>query len=139
MSEAMIGLIAALGVVIVEKLADFISARVSHGERKKDKQEEKHDKALEDLKEIREIVESLGRKITDNQARECRIRMLRFEDEMRHEINHSKDHFEQILEDIDTYNDYCDKHPDFHNGIGHQAAERIKEVYAECVKNNSFI
>lgn len=139
MSEAMIGLVAALGVVLIEKLADFISARVSHREQKEDKKAEKHNEALEEVKKIRMELQELSTKVQDNQARGCRIRILRFEDEMRHDVSHSEDHFEQVMEDINTYEDYCGRHPDFHNGIGKHAMEHIKEVYDECVRQHKFL
>lgn len=139
MNETMIGLVAALGVVVIEKLADFISARVSHREQKEDRKAEKHDEALEVIKKINEELKELSTKVQDNQARECRIRILRFEDEMRHDVSHSQDHFEQVMEDIDTYEEYCEKHPDFHNGIGRRAMVHIKEVYDECVREHKFL
>ena len=91
------------------------------------------------IKKINEELKELSTKVQDNQARECRIRILRFEDEMRHDVSHSQDHFEQVMEDIDTYEEYCEKHPDFHNGIGRRAMDHIKEVYDECVREHKFL
>lgn len=42
---------------------------------------------------------------------QARIRILRFSDELRHNVNNidyfSKDHFDQVMIDIDIYEAYC--------------------------------
>lgn len=44
------------------------------------------------------------RKVNDEQeAINCRYRILRFGDEVKHGTRHSQEHFEQILADIDAY------------------------------------
>ena len=37
----------------------------------------------------------------------CRIRILRFSDELRRGVNHSEESFNNVLEDIDNYTEYC--------------------------------
>lgn len=144
--EAMIGLLSAVGVVIIQRLADFIMARVNRKDQKADKKEEKNDKIMEkfnaiekDLSEIKEAQKTLSREVKDNRAVESRIRILRFEDEMQHGQKHSEDHFKQIVEDIDTYREYCDAHPDFHNGIGHCASDHILAVYRKLSDEHKFL
>ena len=69
-----------------------------------------------------------------------RKRILRFNDELLHKTpQHSKEHFVEILSDIDDYEHYCDTHPDYPNNRAVLAIEIIKRVYAECLKNDDFL
>lgn len=84
----------------------------------------------------------LNEHIADSAMQEAitrRLRILRFGDEVTHGIRHSKDHFDQILEDITAYNKYCASHVDFKNDMTTLTAQRIKEVYADCLVNNDFM
>ena len=69
----------------------------------------------------------------------CRVRILRFGDEVLHGVRHSKDHFDQVLEDITTYDHYCGTHPDFRNNMTQLTAARIKEIYIERLEKNDFL
>lgn len=69
----------------------------------------------------------------------CRYRILRFGDEVMHGIRHSKDHFEQILLDIDEYERYCDEHRDFKNNITQNTTEIILERHKRCLVEHDFL
>lgn len=68
-----------------------------------------------------------------------RTRILRFSDELRQGLHHSEESFNQVLEDIDEYLDYCDDHPKYPNTKAETAIGRIKEVYQKCIRENSFL
>lgn len=72
----------------------------------------------------------LNEKIDCNKAELCRTHILRFADEQRSGVVlHSDEYFKQQLLDIDTYNRYCETHPDFANGLTRMASEYIREEY----------
>lgn len=75
----------------------------------------------------------------DNMAKQLRIRILRFDDELYQGVLHSENHFEDILDDIDAYKTYCDNHPNFHNSRGGAAMKHIKAVYEKCKEEHSFL
>ena len=76
-------------------------------------------------------------KIAENQAILARTHILRFADEQRSgTVHHSKEYFEQQLDDIKTYNDYCDEHKDFKNERAVMASEYIKEEYKRIYLSN---
>ena len=52
---------------------------------------------------------------------------------------HSKEHFDEILFDIDAYEQYCSTHPDYKNNKAVLAIGTIKEVYADCIEEHSFL
>ena len=69
----------------------------------------------------------------------CRSRILLFGDEILHEVRHSKEHFDQILLDISTYENYCDTHPTFENNQSVMTIQNIKDVYHDCMKKHDFL
>jgi hypothetical protein len=70
---------------------------------------------------------------------DTRYRILRFGDEVRRKERHSREHFDQILSDIDDYEKYCDTNKDFKNNKTKATTARILEVYQECVRQNDFL
>ncbi len=75
----------------------------------------------------------------EDQAKNQRYRILRFYDELCDQRRHSESHFEDILDDIDEYETYCSKHPDFRNSRGAAAMEYIKETYARIKARGGFL
>ncbi len=75
----------------------------------------------------------------ENTIINCRIRVLRFGDEILHGVEHSRNHFEQILRDIDQYEKYCHEHPAFENGVTDATIARIKDVYRHLLETNGFL
>lgn len=75
----------------------------------------------------------------EREANDCRYRILRFDDEIRHSARHTKEHFDQILGDIKSYEDYCSDHPKYRNNVAHFAIQNIKNTYQRCESENSFL
>lgn len=78
-------------------------------------------------------------KLDENSASTCRYRLIRFDDELRHDVKHTQEHFDQILDDITTYERYCKEHPNYPNSKAVLAIENIKSTYVKCRKENSFL
>ena len=72
-------------------------------------------------------------------AKSQRYRILRFYDEMCEKKEHSESHFEDILDDIDDYELYCDNHPDFRNNRGKAAMDYIKSEYPKIKAKGGFL
>ena len=84
----------------------------------------------------------LSRHIEEDECRDAkqtRIRILRFYDEICDGKKHSENHYEDILEDIDYYEQFCKAHKNFHNTKGKIAMEGIKSTYAKLKKENRFL
>ena len=91
------------------------------------------------LEKVEKDVAEVKREVGESSAVTSRYRILRFDDEILHEIKHSKEHFDQILLDIDVYEKFCEEHPDFRNNLAVMAIKHIKEIYAKCSRENSFL
>ena len=68
-----------------------------------------------------------------------RRRILRFNDELLRDIDHSKEYFDDILEDVHTYEQYCEDHKDFKNEKAVMAIKNIRRCYDTCMKKHSFL
>lgn len=78
-------------------------------------------------------------KIEEVDAKNARYRIIRFNDEIRHNVRHTEEHFNQIIDDIDTYEKYCRTHPKFPNGKGVHSVANVKKIYEKCSDENSFL
>lgn len=94
---------------------------------------------LHKLEKVEKDVAEVKREVGESSAVTSRYRILRFDDEILHDVKHSKEHFDQILLDIDVYEKFCEEHPDFKNNIAVMAIEHIKEIYSKCSRENSFL
>lgn len=84
-------------------------------------------------------IQSIRNDIEEQSAVNCRARILRFGDEVLHDSQHSKDHFDQTLRDIAKYELYCKDHPDFENNVTELTSQRIKDVYMKRLHDNDFL
>ena len=91
------------------------------------------------IEKIEKDVAEVKKEIGENTATSSRYRILRFDDEILHNTKHTKEHFDQILIDIDVYEKFCDNHPDFKNNLAVMAIKHIKQVYQKCSSENSFL
>ena len=85
-------------------------------------------------REIEEKVDKLNKKIDENQAILARTHILRFSDELKNGIDHSAEYFRQQLDDCDTYDKYCEDHPEFKNSYTMIANKYIKETFERLTK-----
>lgn len=94
---------------------------------------------LEQVSKLSQEVDILKKEEELERARQARQRILRFNDEILFEKRHSKEHFDEILDDIDTYEEYCRTHEDYENNKAVLAIATIREVYKDCLKTHDFL
>lgn len=75
----------------------------------------------------------------DERARNQRYRILRFYDEVCAGQKHSESHYEDILDDISEYEQYCARHPDFKNSRGVIAMQEIEQTYKKIKSKGGFL
>lgn len=100
----------------------------------------------EDVVSLQSDVSALASTVDDNKAEDdkryavaCRVRILRFGDEVRIGQKHSKEGYDQVLSDIDDYDSYCRDHDEFKNGKTVVTAKKIKDSYAARLDANDFL
>ena len=96
--------------------------------------------------EVLTKVDNLGKELADHKEKSeerhatlCRAHILRFGDEVLHGIPHSKEAYDNILIDIDSYEEYCDKHPGYKNNIAVETIKHIKTMYQKHLIDDSFL
>lgn len=92
-----------------------------------------------EMKKIRVEFGELKESEELKEVKNSRRRILRFNDEIINHVKHSREYFDDILDDVNTYESYCRKSPDFQNGKCVLAIENIERVYRECMKDGSFL
>lgn len=97
-------------------------------------------------REVIDKVDALSKDVKENKEADdeqwaslSRSHILRFGDELRHGMSHSKEHFDQILIDITKYEQYCKDHPRYLNDIANATIKHIKKTYQECLDEDNFL
>ena len=88
--------------------------------------------------EVKKSIKSLDDRMAQNQAILARTHILRFDDELLNDIKHSKEYFSQQLQDIDTYEAYCQIHPNFKNSYATAAINHIRKTYDELLEKHNL-
>ena len=88
--------------------------------------------------EVKKSIKSLDDRMAQNQAVLARTHILRFDDELLNDIKHSKEYFSQQLQDIDTYEAYCQIHPNFKNSYATAAINHIRKTYDELLEKHEL-
>lgn len=128
-----------LGFLLGGSFLGFIEFLIHRHDDKKDKLGQLM-KRIDDLeKKMEDRFNILDEDAKKDRAIQARVRLLRFGDELRTGVNHSKESFDQNNEDIDTYEDYCESHPKFKNNKTVATVEYTKRIYAERLEKNDFI
>ena len=125
----------------------FIGNIFNRGLREKiDEQAKQISELTDKINNIEEKIGSVEEKITDvekeitaGDAQDARYRILRFEDEIRHGVLHTKEHYDQIIDDINKYEEFSKNNKWFRNNQAHWAIATIRDKYAKHNLDNSFL
>ncbi len=97
-------------------------------------------------KEVVEKVNKIGseldahiKKTEEVRIKQARQRILRFSDDIMLGKIQSQEHYNDILDDIDLYEDYCDEHPGFINNKAEIAIDVVRKTYQEHLNHHSFL
>lgn len=99
----------------------------------------KKDKTLEAIEGLSKKVDKLQYTVDEREAVLARTHILRFNDELYNGIEHSKEYFDQTLEDLTTYDKFCDAHPEFKNARTTLAAKNITDTYNKLHSEHKFL
>ena len=124
----------------------IIPTIISNRKKTVDKLDELKSELKADIKatndDVDEMKKSFAQHVQDSEeekAKQARQRILRFYDEICEGREHSESHFEDMLDDIDFYESYCNDHPKFKNNRGKAAMEQIKDTYKHLKAKGGFL
>lgn len=105
---------------------------------RKDNKEDCSKKILDMIQKLDEKIDKLDGELSERGAIACRVRILKFMDEILEGWNHSFDSYTQVMQDITNYLRYCDENPLFKNHQTEATIEYIKNDYQEHLEKNDF-
>lgn len=92
-----------------------------------------------DLADVHTEIDKMQKCGEKKEADDARNRILRFDDELRIHQKHSREFFDQILDDVDFYEKFCATHEHYKNSKADSAIKNIKRVYDIVKETNDFI
>jgi hypothetical protein len=123
----------------------FLEFLIKRHDDKNDKMAEVNEAIQSLSKDMKERFDTLDKKIDTVKAKadeynavSCRVRILRFEDELQVKQKHSKDSWDQVMSDIDSYETYTKQHPDFRNNQTVATVTHIKHGYNERLEKRDW-
>ena len=98
-----------------------------------------YDNQQKDIDNLKDSFKTMREEEGVKDAQAARRRILRFNDELLRNVDHSKEYFDDILEDVRLYDVYCGEHKDFTNGKTVMATKNIKRCYENCMEKHTFL
>lgn len=89
--------------------------------------------------ELKIEIEDLREEGHEREATNLRTRILEFGDSITHGTAYSKEHWSQLLMDIDAYETYCDEHEHYVNNVANATISYIKKMYQIHLENDDFL
>ena len=133
-------------VPILVALVGIIPTIVANRKKTQNSIDEMQNKLIEDINQTKTAVKNVQTKMDEHlteeeehRAKQSRYRILRFYDELCEGRRHSESHFEDILDDVDFYENYAVSHPGFKNSRGKEAMEYIRETYHKVKTKGGFL
>ena len=90
------------------------------------------------VKAVSDKVDAIDKKVDENQAITIRVRILQFEDSLQSGKEHSKDSWNQVMDDVRRYEEYTSSHPHFKNNITEASVAHINKVYSELLDKRAW-
>ena len=100
---------------------------------------DKLDRQAKDVESLHTQTQNITARLEQKDAEDARNHILRFGDEIKNKVRHSEEYFNQILDDITKYEQYCETHKDFKNARTVATVQIINEVYQKCLKEKDFL
>ena len=95
-------------------------------------------RSIERNDKLNKKIDKLDDELSERGAISCRVRILKFMDEILEGWEHSHDSYVQVMQDITNYLNYCREHPEFKNHQTEASIEHIKTDYQERLEKNNF-
>ena len=93
----------------------------------------------QEIKDIKQDIGDIREEAKEREATNRRARILEFGDEILHDVDYSKEHWDSVLMDISEYENYCDDHPHYMNNVARATIRHIKDMYQKHLSNDDFL
>lgn len=123
-----------LAVLASGAVFSFVQFLITFGFSRKDKSNEIEKK----LDNLNDKIDKVAESVDENAAILARTHILRFSDEIKNGMVHSSEYWRQQLDDCDTYQRFCDSHPNFKNSYTEHADKHIKDTYDQLKREGKI-
>lgn len=123
-----------IAVLSAGAVFSFVQFLITFGFSRKDKLKEVEKK----LDKVDEKIDKVAESVDENAATLARTHILRFSDEIKNGMVHSSEYWRQQLDDCDTYQRFCETHPNFKNSYTEHADKHIKETYDQLKREGKI-
>ena len=120
---------------VVGAVVSFLQFCIS----RKDKTTERLDGFDLKLDKLTEMIEDNREQRRRDRADDARRRILAASDEVLHCVPHSKEWWDQTLDDVTEYNKYCAQHPEYRNNRAVHAIDNLDKEYSRKLEANNFL
>lgn len=127
MNKEIINLIMTTYSIMLPLLLGFIARQINKLKKSKAEQKADFDNMLKEIRSAGSELAEIKSKLEYDEAMNSRYRMVRVADEIKNGVEPSEDTLEQLAEDLDIYDSYCDRHPDYKNHKGRNSRRIIIE------------
>ena len=93
----------------------------------------------QEVQSIKTDVADIREEAKEREATNRRTRILEFGDEILHEVDYSKEHWDSVLMDVTEYENYCDDHPHYMNNVAKVTIKHIKHMYEKHLLEDTFL
>lgn len=101
---------------------------------------------MDEIKQVKTAQEETRKKLDDHieegeerKADNYRSRVLRFNNELVRGLGHTEEDYDEILDVIWKYNEYCKTHPNYKNNKMPHAIKNVERMYDEMLQTNGFL
>lgn len=123
-----------LAVLASGAVFSFVQFLITLGFSRKDKSDEIEKK----IDKLNDKIDKVAESVDENAAILARTHILRFSDEIKNGMVHSSEYWRQQLDDCDTYQRFCDAHPNFKNSYTEHADKHIKDTYDQLKREGKI-
>ena len=123
-----------LAVLASGAVFSFVQFLITLGFSRKDKSDEIEKK----IDQLNDKIDKVAESVDENAAILARTHILRFSDEIKNGMVHSSEYWRQQLDDCDTYQRFCDSHPNFKNSYTEHADKHIKDTYDQLKREGKI-
>ena len=135
----MSGIFIACGGALIAAAVSIITLLLNRKWQKEDRTADRISELSNKIDEQSSRLDAHINNYEENEAKQARVRILRFADECRRNELHSKEFFDSVLDDVDLYERFCKGHPNFENNKTVTSTKIIKDLYDKCLRENKFI
>lgn len=97
------------------------------------------DKIEDKVNDLEKSDSEQDKKAEVQEVKSARRRILRCSDEIRKKDRHSEEYFNDVLDDITFYKQYCKSHPEFENEKAVLAIKLVETTYEKCISDDDFL